>query len=44
MSGEKLVIRLHEARGLSAADWNGFSDPFCEARIKNDSVFHRTKG
>jgi len=40
----KVVIRIHEARGLSAADFNGFSDPFVELRVKGDSTAFKTKG
>ena len=39
-----LVLRLLEARNLKAVDFNGLSDPFVEARIKNETAFFRTKG
>jgi len=39
----RLVVRIIEARGLKSADFNGYSDPYCEVRIKDQVVHHKTK-
>jgi len=39
----RLIVRLIEARALKAADFNGFSDPFVEIRIKGQVTNHKTR-
>lgn len=43
LNSQRLVIRIIEARGLKAGDFNGTSDPFVEVRIKNQTQHYKTK-